>query len=151
MSPFRLGLRMTQDTTASPQYFLPEPSLEHRLPFSLLRWTWSRRGSRFLRFLQPHWLSRFSPQVLPKPGETTYTGVQDAIRKISRYWRNVSWSKEHQCPFQRRRLASLLERWNCKEDALVASIWNHACCLWTRATDAIRRLWWIQVTSSFFA
>ena len=33
ISPYRLGLRMTQGTTVSPPYFWPEPSLERRLPF----------------------------------------------------------------------------------------------------------------------
>ena len=34
---------------------------------------------------------RFFYQVLPKPGQTTYTGVIDAIQKISRYW--LGWSR----------------------------------------------------------
>ena len=38
-------------------------------------------------------LLRLNHQVLPRPGETTYTGVQDAIRKISRYSQKVTSSE----------------------------------------------------------
>ena len=51
---------------------------------------------------------------------------------------------------QGRRLASVLERWNCQEDALVAPIRNHPRCLRACAADVIRRLRWIQVDPSIY-
>ena len=38
-------------------------------------------------------------QVLPKPGQTTYTGVIDAVQKISRYWLGGSSLKSHDAIF----------------------------------------------------